>query len=479
MSAYPSAYFRSFTVGCVLALIAILTPSSLRAQCEPLTNPSPAKTPEQNSSIGKPEFFDEPAFTVAGVVDTTNLGGHASGMAQPKATEALAKGIVSLGKEPAPNATSSAEALLSATEKSLRDAADSEPANFEANRRVGKFLADDGKPRAAIPYLERAAQLDPRDYKAGYELARAYAETGDYQRARSQARALLAQPDNDSHQKAVQDEAAKDKPELHHLLGEVEEKLGNPLEAVRQYQRAAELEPSESNLFDWGAELLLHRAPEPAIEVFGKGNRLFPHSVRMLVGLGVAWSVRGSYEEATRRLCAATDLNPSDPTGYLFLGKMLGPESADSQGVVERLGRWVRLQPENALANYYYALGLWKLRKTSQDSANLAQVESLLEKAVRLDPTLGAGYLQLGIVHAERDEFRKAITAYEKAIAATPKLAEAHYRLSQAYRRVGDEPSAQKELQTFRQVSKESEDNRERREIQQFVYKMQNSAPRQ
>lgn len=467
----------------MLALIAIFAPSSLQAQCEPLTSPPKARISEQSSSLGKPEFFDEPAFTVAGVADTTNLGGHASGMAQPSATEALAKGIVSLGKEPSANPTPSAAALLSPNEKSLRDAANTEPANFEANRRLGKSLADDGKPREAIPLLERAAQLNPHDYKTGYQLARAYAETGDYQRARSQARGLLVELENDSHQNAGQDKAERDKAaqddsELHHLLAEVEEKLGNPLEAVRQYQRAAELEPSESNLFDWGADLLLHRAPEPAIEVFGKGKRLFPHSVRMLVGLGVAWYVRGSYEEATLRLCAATDLNPRDPTGYLFLGKMLGDVAADSEGVVDRLGRWVRLQPENALANYYYALGLWKLRKSPQDSASLAQVESLLEKAVRLDPTLGAGHLQLGIVHAERDELRKAIAAYEKAIAVTPKLAEAHYRLAQAYKRVGDEPKAQKEMQVFRQVSKESEDG-ERREIQQFVYKMQSSAPRQ
>ena len=60
------------------------------------------------------------------------------------------------------------------------------------------------------------------------------------------------------------------------MLGDVEEKLGNSLEAVREYQRAAELNPSEANLFDWGTELLIHRAFEPATEVFNEGNRLFP-----------------------------------------------------------------------------------------------------------------------------------------------------------------------------------------------------------
>ena len=80
-----------------------------------------------------------------------------------------------------------------------------------------------------------------------------------------------------------------------------------------EYQRAAELDPSEPYFFDWGSELLLHRAVEPAIEVFSKGNRLFPHSARMLVALGVAWYSNGSYDQAAQRLCEASDLNPDDP----------------------------------------------------------------------------------------------------------------------------------------------------------------------
>src|SRR5580692_9617977 len=50
----------------------------------------------------------------------------------------------------------------------------------------------------------------------------------------------------------------------------------NPLETVRKYQQAAELDPSEPSLFNFGTELLAHRATEQAIEVFSKGHRLFP-----------------------------------------------------------------------------------------------------------------------------------------------------------------------------------------------------------
>jgi tetratricopeptide (TPR) repeat protein len=140
------------------------------------------------------------------------------------------------------------------------------------------------------------------------------------------------------------------------LLGDIEEKSGNP-SAVRQYQRAAELDPSEPYFFDWGSELLLHRAVEPAIEVFNKGNRSFPRSARMLVALGVAWYSNGSYDQAAQRLCEASDLNPGDPKAYLFLGKIQSVETMQSECSTERLARFMRLQPENALA-YYYAVNL-------------------------------------------------------------------------------------------------------------------------
>ena len=190
-----------------------------------------------------------------------------------------------------------------------------EPQSFEANHRLGRELVANGEAREAIPYLERARELKSDDFGNGYDLALAEANAGDYEHARDSAQALLAK---------------NDKAELHHLLGDIEEKLGNSLEAVREYQRAAQMVPSEAYIFDWGSELLLHHAPEPALEVFTTGNRLFPRSVRMLIGLGATWFARGSYDQAVERVCEASDLSPDDAAPYLFLGRMQSGESASS-----------------------------------------------------------------------------------------------------------------------------------------------------
>ena len=287
--------------------------------------------------------------------------------------------------------------------------------------------------------------------------------TGNYKQARDYVRSLLAQ---------------KDKPELHHLLADVDEKLGNSLEAVHEYQRAAELDPHEPYFFDWGSELLLHHAPEPAEAVFTHGARLFPQSVRMLIGAGAASFASGANDQAIQQICAASDLNPNDSDPYLFLGKILSAEKTPSEKVLDGLHRFAALQPQNAKAHYYYALALWK-RRDPQDQAVESQVESELAVAIRLDPHFGAAELQLGIVHADQGDSQGAIPHYERALQIAPQTEEAHYRLAQAYRQTGQSEKAKTELRAYSLLSKESAQKleEERHEIRQFVYTLRDQPP--
>jgi tetratricopeptide (TPR) repeat protein len=422
---------------------------------------SPAKAPgSQPAGKQSPEFFDEPRFTVSGVTDTTNLGGHGSDTIV-RTRETLAKETASLAKSASP---ASGDAI--STERNLREQAEREPGNFEANHRLGVVLVERGKALEAIPYLELAAQLNPGDYDNAYALALANEDAGLHERARDRAQALLQH---------------HDKADLHHLLGNVQEHLGNPLESVREYQRATELDPSEPYLFDWASELLLHHAPEPAIEIFSRGIRLFPGSVRMLIGLGAAWFAQGSYERAVQRICEASDLNPDDPVPYLFLGRMQRSEAASSPDLAGRLQRFATLHPENAYANYYYAVSVWKQRKGPNDTAGSAKAESLLNHAIQLDPKFGDAYLQLGILHFERRDLPKAVSDFQHAFRVNPQIEESHYRLAQAYRQAGDTDRSKAELQIYEEMAKGSAQRveRERREIRQFVYTLRDQPPPQ
>ncbi|MGB8323020.1 MAG: tetratricopeptide repeat protein, partial [Candidatus Acidiferrum sp.] len=260
-----------------------------------------------------------------------------------------------------------------------------------------------------------------------------------------------------------------DSAELHELLGDIAESEGRSLEAVREYQRAAEMEPSESNLFAWGAELLLHRAFDPASEVFTKAHQLFPGSARVLVGLGVTSYARGRTQESAQQLAAACDLNPADPMPYLFLGKLQAAEKTEPEGWTERLKRFTEVAPQNAMAYYYYAVAL---TKEASGTENGKAIEASLLKALAIDSHLGEAYLQQGILYAKQKDFAKAISAYQKAIEFTTLPDEAHFRLAEAYRLTGERTKAHDEIALYEQISKQKtqENERERHEVQQFVY---------
>lgn len=404
--------------------------------------------PSNNSTTAPPEFFDDPKFTAAGVTDTSNLGGHGSTTRVPT-SEALSRAAASLTDTP--KASSSPDSV-----RELCQQADRQPANFDLNHRAGAESLRVGDARRAIPYLERAARLK-RDDANTYELAKAYSQAGHDERARTTALSLLARSDT---------------AEVHHLLATIEEKAGNPLEATREFQHAAELDRSEANLFDWGTELLLHHAVPQATQVFEKGHELFPNSQRILMALATAKYSAGDDQQAVRLLCEASDLDPADARAYEFMGRILSSGSVRSDEISAKLARFAELQPGNALANYYYALSLWKESRVKTNPVQNTKIETLLETAVRLDPKLGPAYLQLGILYGDAGDTGRAVRFLAKAADVSPELPDAHYRLGRAYSLLGERDKAQHEMTLYQQTSKaaEAELERQRRETQRLVF---------
>lgn len=266
---------------------------------------------------------------------------------------------------------------------------------------------------------------------------------------------------------------------VHRLSGDREERSGDPVAAVRDYEQAARLEPSEENYFAWGTELLLHRASQPAAEVFTKGFALHPQSARLLAGLGAAMYANGLYGEAAGRLCEASDLNPADPAPYLFLGKMEETAVDPVPCAEEQLARFALKQPGNALANYYYAISIWKRKRQSGDATDFHKTQALLEKAVAIDPAFAEAYLQLGVMYSAQGKFARTEQLLRKAIEINPQLSEAHRRLGQAYQRSGQDAKAQQEFAIYKQCQRAELEtlDRQRRELRQFLVILNDQPP--
>ncbi|GAC1703052.1 MAG: hypothetical protein NVS9B4_09990 [Candidatus Acidiferrum sp.] len=418
---------------------------------------SRAKASHPGSGTATMELADEPNFTVAGITDWTAAGGHGSDTSL-RTSEDLAREAAALkadsGKSSA--AATGAKKENRETENKLRATLANAPGNFTANHELGEFYLRTEKYREAVPLLQAAYQMNPRDFDNEFDLALACKGVGDLPQAREHIKKMLTQ---------------QNKADLHRVLGDIEEQAGDPLAAVREHEQAARLDPSEQNYFAWGSELLLHRAVQAALEVFGRGAKIYPKSERMLAALGATLFASGMNAEGAQRVCAASDLNPGDTGPYIFLAKMEMAAPMALPCVDQKLARFAREQSGNAAANYYYATALWKRLGPQGKPEGLRQVESLLNRAVSIDPKFSEAYLQLGIVYFAQGNFDKAIEFYKKAIALNSELSEAHYRLGVAYERAGRAEQAQQEFQRHDEIEKAQAAavERQRKAVREFL----------
>lgn len=339
----------------------------------------------------------------------------------------------------------------------LRRAYELEPHDYTTNHNFGEFYIKTGKIQEALPLLKQAQTIDPSSYDNGYDLAMADLVTGQLSEARQIVHSLIEK---------------KDTGELHNLLAQIEEKDGKYLAAVNEFGTAAHMDPSEDNLFDWGSELLLHRTYQPAIEVFRAASNHYPKSPRLLIGLGMALYARGFYEDAVKALLMAADLNPSDPRCYLFLSRAYDSSPNQADEVIQRFKRYAALEPKNALAQYYYAMSLWKGKQVAGSGLNFLEVEALLKKSIALDDSIPEAHLQLGNLYADQRQFDRSIPEYVRALELNPNLPDAHYRLGTDYVHVGQKDLAQAQFAIYQKLRAQhmAEIDKERAEVQQFIY---------
>jgi predicted Zn-dependent protease len=215
------------------------------------------------------------------------------------------------------------------------------PRGYSANHNLGEFYIQTGKIAEGRPLLERAQQIKPSAYDNGYDLAMADLLTGQLAKARQTVQNVLQK---------------KHTGELHNLPGQIEEKDRKFVEAVNEFEIAAHMDPTEDNRFDWGDELILHRTNEPAIDLFRAASQRYPTSPLIMIGLGMALYARGLYEDAIKALQTAADLDPSESRCYLFLSTAYDSSPRQVDQIIQRFQRYAQLEPNSALAQYYYAI---------------------------------------------------------------------------------------------------------------------------
>jgi tetratricopeptide (TPR) repeat protein len=319
---------------------------------------------------------------------------------------------------------------------------------------VASLLAVHEQYSVAIPLLEQARAVSPKSYDVNYNLALAYFHNANHSRSAETLQALLA------HQPRA---------EAYNLLAQVEEQRKRFLEAVRAFQKAAELEPgNEDYRFDYGYELLQHQTDRAAIAILASGVRDFPSSLKLRLGLGCAYYVADNEEEAAQTLLAAIKIEPGNKLAYLLLGKTYKQAGSLQVAVAEAFKAYLERVPSDPWAYYHYGTILY-LNTESPAKPDFQEAKSCLRRALTLNPHFAEAFVQLAIILQAEDQNRESVSLLGQAVQSNPRLASAHYRLGVAYRGLGEKDKAAGEFALFERLKAEDQAGREKRKVIQFL----------
>jgi tetratricopeptide (TPR) repeat protein len=234
--------------------------------------------------------------------------------------------------------------------------------------------------------------------------------------------------------KNVQDSAS-----LESLIGDIQEKLGKPLEAVHSYQAAVTLEPSEERYrLALALELLRHQTFDAALVVLNQAAVQFPNSIRVKILLGLTYYFVDRSADAIHALLEAATLDPQDETAARYLGEITLQDAATPDpAATAHLCKFADEHPQNKTADAFCGGILLRLARDAGDDSRRDEVIRRLQHAALAGPKEPVVRCQLGKAFEWLEQWREARPEMEACVRLDPGSPDGHYQLSRIYRRLG------------------------------------------
>ncbi len=179
------------------------------------------------------------------------------------------------------------------------------PDNFTANYNMGDMLLTKGNAAEAIPFFEKAAQLEPDNILGPVGLGDAYYAELRFAEAAAQFRKALT----------IDPKSA----DARFNLASVEAEAGDLSAAVKDFKEVLAEQPDYPKakdrlgdvLFAWGDDLARSGDNEQAVQRYREALTYLPNNVALHTSLGAAFARLGRREEARTELETAVRLNPA------------------------------------------------------------------------------------------------------------------------------------------------------------------------
>jgi tetratricopeptide (TPR) repeat protein len=313
---------------------------------------------------------------------------------------------------------------------------------------LGFAQSHQSKTAEAIVSYKKAAQLDPKWFEAQQNLGLALAKSGDLPAATATLKIAVTLKPTVGGQQALASAWLS--------LAQVTEE-GQPQEALAAYQKAAELDPANSEA-QLGVARMAERsgnsvaAEQQYLKLAEAGNN---DSIERLIGLYLKQKRFADAESWLRKYIAA---NPQSTPAQLQLGKLLATQGKTQEAIdtleplykaapdpkiardlailyletkqypaaADLLGPLVAQSPTDAQLHLDYGTALMHQLK-------YAQAQAVLLKAVQLKPNLVEAYFDLGYAAEQNKNYELTIRALDARAKLQPETPATYFLRATAY----------------------------------------------
>jgi len=214
-------------------------------------------------------------------------------------------------------------------------------------QKVGDDFLGLDEPARAVPYLEKAVQLDPDFGLAHYDLGLAYVMLERYEEGAEAAKAALRDDPEMKYQKSNLGLGATGS------LGQCLLNQGKLKEALECFKKNVAL--LGGTYFNMGLTLLRMDRREEAVESFTRAVEISPNDPEYLNLLGQAYGELGKVKEAEAYLQRALEIDSKYALGYYDLGVILAKQRTRDREAKRFFDKAIELDPEMAWAYYSIA----------------------------------------------------------------------------------------------------------------------------
>ena len=306
--------------------------------------------------------------------------------------------------------------------------------DVQVHSSLGVLLASQKQYKAAQLELEKADALQPGTFEIIYNLGQVYLREGE------NAKSELAL------NRALKMKA--DSVEAMYLLAQAYTNQGHPLDALDLLLKAHKLTPENVDVIFLMAQISMSQNYfEDAIPLLESGIQIAPQRADLIAALGESYFMAGKVDKAIDQFKELLKIDNS-ARSYSFLGLSY-----------RNLGRFDEAKKyfeEGVKRDPHSTSCLFNLGFIAERQGDAADAENYFQQALRYNPDFSDALLELANLRMAAKKFPEAEELLRRYVRVSPDPANGYYKLAMAERSLHETAAADRDLNSFKTLSKNS-----------------------